>query len=619
MTISGELMGSPMYMSPEQVTAGRLPLDHRTDIYSLGAALYELITLQTPFEGKQRDQVLSQIIHKEPSSPRSINRRVPKDLETICLKAMEKDPDRRYQTADLMAEDLRRFVNRHAISARRIGPVERAGRWARKNKAVTSMACFTLIVIVSSALFLYSSQRKQHRDEFMEKALTAAMSGKLEEAMTHMKDAKEYGATDSWSHMISGQVHRFRGEVADALEDLEFAIRLDDSNLTAQYMLASAYHENGDVQNYEEKLNELSTREVEKPIDKLFKGQATLIYSYDEAIREMDEAIQKQSGFHLGRLMRAHARAFRGMDQNDEEPVLQAIEEIDAVSVILGEENPFLNFVRLNARLGAYHLFQNKGEPEKAKEYLAKAESDVTLLKGSPRFLYGNLGRMIFYELNGDLKGLEEAMGDALKHNNRGIIVPPYATALYRARKSEQALDGLASMKDDGDPFLIQSRAFLLMEIPGGREEALKICTSSPAKVAKDWAIIDCLFLLGEERVAIEKARELYQTTEPSDFWPLGRELTEYRAGMISEKKEAELVELAGDSERDKAEIYWIIGVRKLSQGNREGARASFNKIASSPMYFWTSIMWARAFAERIEDPNWLDWLPSAPVEENSN
>src|SRR3990172_4977619 len=121
MTMTGEFVGSPLYMSPEQITAGRAPLDHRTDIYSLGATLYELLTLQPPFPGERRDQIIGQIIHKEPRPPRAVNKKVPVDLETICLKAMEKDPDRRYQTAGKLAEDLRRFVSRFAISAKRPG------------------------------------------------------------------------------------------------------------------------------------------------------------------------------------------------------------------------------------------------------------------------------------------------------------------------------------------------------------------------------------------------------------------------------------------------------------------------------------------------------------------
>jgi len=108
-------------MSPEQVAAGRAPLDHRTDIYSLGATLYELLTFQPPFPGERRDQVLAQIIGEDPAPPRRGNRTVPVDLETICLKALEKDPDRRYQTAGQMAADLRRYLNRFAISARRAG------------------------------------------------------------------------------------------------------------------------------------------------------------------------------------------------------------------------------------------------------------------------------------------------------------------------------------------------------------------------------------------------------------------------------------------------------------------------------------------------------------------
>ena len=119
-------------MSPEQIAAGRTPLDHRTDIYSLGATLYELLTLHPPFTGERRDQVLAQILHKEPKAPRRANAKVPIDLETICLKAMEKDPDRRYQTAGTMADDLRCYVNRFAISARRAGRVQRLVKWARR-------------------------------------------------------------------------------------------------------------------------------------------------------------------------------------------------------------------------------------------------------------------------------------------------------------------------------------------------------------------------------------------------------------------------------------------------------------------------------------------------------
>src|SRR5262249_52433975 len=97
-TMTGECVGTPAYMAPEQVTAGRTPLSPGSDIYSLAATLYELLTLQPPFTGERRDQVLARILHEEPKAPRQVNPKVPVDLETVCLKALEKDPDRRYPT-----------------------------------------------------------------------------------------------------------------------------------------------------------------------------------------------------------------------------------------------------------------------------------------------------------------------------------------------------------------------------------------------------------------------------------------------------------------------------------------------------------------------------------------
>ena len=135
---------------PEQITAGRAPLDHRTDIYSLGATLYELLTLEPPFPGQQRDQIIGQILHKDPVPPRRKNRRVPVDLETICLKAMDKDPDRRYQTAGQMSKDLHRFVNRYAILAGESGPVGRTVKWMRRYPS-TSFLLLLLVVVAGLA------------------------------------------------------------------------------------------------------------------------------------------------------------------------------------------------------------------------------------------------------------------------------------------------------------------------------------------------------------------------------------------------------------------------------------------------------------------------------------
>src|SRR5262249_51471802 len=141
---------------------------HRTDIYSLGATLYELLTLRPPFPGERRDQVLAQIIHKEPAAPRAVNRAVPRDLETICLKCLEKDPDRRYASGKQLAEDLRRYLPRHAILARRAGPLERAKKWCRRHPGLAASLLALLLAVGVAGFFAYRAAESE-RDRRAEK------------------------------------------------------------------------------------------------------------------------------------------------------------------------------------------------------------------------------------------------------------------------------------------------------------------------------------------------------------------------------------------------------------------------------------------------------------------
>ena len=110
--------------------------DARADVYALGLTLYELLTLRPAFDSPDRLRLIEQVKTEEPARPRSIDPRIPRDLETIVLKAIDKDPDGRYPTADAMAEDLRRFLDDEPILARRTTAFERYSGWARRNPAL---------------------------------------------------------------------------------------------------------------------------------------------------------------------------------------------------------------------------------------------------------------------------------------------------------------------------------------------------------------------------------------------------------------------------------------------------------------------------------------------------
>ncbi len=154
MTIAGEFLGSPLYMSPEQVAAGRMALDHRTDIYSLGATLFELLTLQAPYLGETREQIIEQIRAGHLRRPRKIDRRISRDLETICLKAMRPDPVHRYGTAGEMADDLRRFIRRFAVHARRVSLMTRATKFIRRRSLEVALITAILSVVLGAGIIL---------------------------------------------------------------------------------------------------------------------------------------------------------------------------------------------------------------------------------------------------------------------------------------------------------------------------------------------------------------------------------------------------------------------------------------------------------------------------------
>jgi tetratricopeptide (TPR) repeat protein len=233
LTMTGQAVGTPRYMSPEQASAKRVGIDHRTDVYSLGVTLYELLTLRPAFASEDRQELLRQIAFEDPIPPRRLNREIAPELETIVLKAMDKDPMNRYATAKGLADDLRCFLEDSPIQARRPSSLQRLRRLARRHRAATIAIAACLLVsltVLAGSIGWSLADRAARRRSVEDKARPAF------EQATWLQDhglfAEALSAVMRAEGLLDAEGYtELRHDVQERRKDLEMLLELEKLRL----------------------------------------------------------------------------------------------------------------------------------------------------------------------------------------------------------------------------------------------------------------------------------------------------------------------------------------------------------------------------------------------------
>lgn len=246
-TGSGELIGTARYMAPEQVTGSVIRPDHRADIYSLGATLYELVAMQPAIAGETREDVLNRITISDPVPIKQINPAIPRNLETIITKCMDKVPERRYQLTTELADDLHRFLTDKPIFAKRTPLIKKLYHTAGKYRTrIATVFTLLLLIIISSSLYLKNRHdRGQAKlDAAFHELLYIQNSVNTEQLLD---EAENLGMDTGQLYLCRGLVPLFNRQPQRAIEPLNKALQSEPDNVEICFALAYAYYAVGDT------------------------------------------------------------------------------------------------------------------------------------------------------------------------------------------------------------------------------------------------------------------------------------------------------------------------------------------------------------------------------------
>jgi len=635
-TVTGEMLGTPAYMSPEQVGADRKKIDHRTDIYSLGVTLYELLTGRRPFEGATREQTIARIYADEPRPPRKLNPQTPIDLDTICMRAMEKDPRRRYQSAAEMAADLRRFAEDRPILSRRVSPIEKAVKWVRRHPAMTAIIFLGLTIAVGASLWTMQTIKDRHlratalADEAFEllafgdyRDPTPARA-KLAEARPLGPDETKYLRAMALSHVLDNPKL--------SVELLITALKREPNNADLMCLMAWALRRDGQTSTARLWIDRAEAAGGPKTAwGSFFLGQTLVRFDPERAVDAYRQATQRrdqyvQAQVHLGRALNHWMYHNRQLVKLDE--LLKLNEGLTALesACSLQQSKAYPRYLLSIAHRLAGEIYERNGSQGPADSQFEQAKNAaIDAQKAESTSSLGYTCEAEYWESRGEL-------AKAIDARDRGAeycVTPSARIELYQYRwrllywvgqldRAMDDLEQLARVCPDSDPLRVwYSYLFpaLVLNDLGKRDEAIGLTRDAAADRPEDFRAVTAaaamLRVLGraDEADALLASHADRIDFEAGRFGIISAEMLRGFYAMCHRRQTLEgLRNDAGELANNKlfwAAPYFLAATEALGRADRKAA-IGFFRLSEQTYDYEDYCYLARVFVRKVEaGPAW--------------
>ena len=617
-TVPGDLVGTARYMSPEQARGGGRHVTERSDIHALGATLYEALALEPAYEGASREDVLNRITGAQPKPLRQVNGAIPRDLETIVAKCMEKQAARRYATAEEVAEDCRRFLAGESIRARRTPWTVKAWRWGRRHRwRVTAIAVVAVLLMVLAGGVL--AYRRDLGQRYVDDAYDALLfEHDLDKTSVLLDRAHHLGVDSAELHLGLGLIPLMSAQPQRAISHLDKALQRDPEQVEANYAMAYAYFTVGDEVRALRYFQQVDETSVTTALGWLLRGYGLDAGEAGDALEAYNNAIALQSDFTPAIEARAHYRADRLIIDGDRSQLQPMLDDFNAWVIFWPESSGSYAARAAGRAFAAAYAGTQDDLRHLRDEWITQSFADLDrameLKRGNPAGLLVRRGAYLRYL--GDFEQSAEVFGRAIELDRQASgerhpgYVHHHALALHAIGRIAEALDEIEPACEALPNFfpLAVQRAILLAEL-GRLDEAREVARAAIAEQSgSETGVVICaavLHLLGDEERA---------TAAVSAFAARGDAASPTLAYLRDPHDPAPLLEAVGDHPGRRCAATFLIAMCELGQGNRAEGMRDLQACIDTGVFTYVYHRFAQIFLMRAEtDPDWPVWIPARP------